>query len=140
MAANQFAKNFIRDRSLAESTEARELIPVMTAIDALLLQDQQLGVINTTGLERLAKKAYGIVAAFKSVEKKDDWKKPVNAAKHWRSKVNEELWRRIDPARAEADDRQFSNRKLEEDIRTEVDRYAQLLKAFAKLEERAKGD
>ena len=47
---------------------------------------------------------------------------------------------RIDPARAEADDRQLGNRKLEEEIRADIDRDTQLIKAFAKLEARATGD
>ena len=68
---------------------------------------------------------------FKSVERKEDWKRPEKAPKNWRSKVNDELWRRIDPGKAGADDVLFTNR-------AEVDRDANLLKAFSKLEERQK--
>ena len=46
------------------------------------------------------------------------------------------MWRRIDPARGGVDELQCSNRKLEDEIRSDVDRDASLLKAFSKLEER----
>ena len=88
----------------------------------------------------MAKKAFAICSAYKMVERKEDWRKPQSAPKTWKSRVNEELWKRIGPNRAEMDEKQFTNRKLEEEIRSEVDRDAQLLKAFAKLEERQKGE
>ena len=100
------------------------------------MHDKSSGIINTIALEKLAKKGFGIVSAFQSVEKKEDWRRPGNAAKTWKSRVNEELWRRIDPAKGGVDEVNFTNRKLEEEIRAEVDRDAAKLKAFAKLEER----
>ena len=100
------------------------------------MQDQALGIINSVALEKLCKRAYAIVAACQTVEKRDDWKKAANAGKGWRSKINEELWRRIDPSRAGADELAFTNRKVEEEIRVEVDRDAAMLKAFSKLEQR----
>ena len=109
---------------------------MMTAIDIIVLQDQSPGAINSVALERLAKRAYAIVVACGSVEKLADWKKPANAGKGWRSRVNEELWRRADPERSGADEMAFTNRKVEEEIRTEVDRDAAMLKAFSKLESR----
>ena len=106
-------------------------------MDALLLQDQTPGIINSVALERLAKKGFAITCAFKDVTKKDDWKKPPSAPKSWKSKVNEELWKRIDPSRGGVDELNFANRKLEEEIRGEVDRDAAMLKAFKKLAERS---
>ena len=91
-------------------------------------------------LERLAKKGFGIICAYREVERKDDWKKPPSGPSSWKSKVNEELWRRVDPGRAGADEASFTNRKLEEEIRSEVDRDAAMLKAFQKLEERSRQD
>ena len=70
------------------------------------------------------------------MERKDDWRKPPNAGKQWRSKVDEELWRRLDPAKANIDELSFVNRKVEEEIRAEVERDASILKSFAKLRER----
>ena len=86
----------------------------------------------------MAKKGLGIVSAFRAVETKDHWRKPANGGKTWKSRVDEEMWRRIDPVRGGQDELQYSNRKLEEEIRGEVDRDAQMLKAFSKLEERRK--
>ena len=129
-----YAKEFVKNRGLAESSDARELIAVLSAIDSMLLQDQAPDTINSVALERLAKKGFGIISAFRDVERKEDWKKPGSAPKGWKSKVNEELWRRIDPARAGADETSIVNRKLEEEIRGEMDRDAALLKAFSKLE------
>ena len=58
------------------------------------------------------------------------------AVKQWRSKVDEVLWRRLDPAKANIDELSFVNRKVEEEIRAEVERDASILKSFAKLRER----
>ena len=107
---------------------------MLAAVDALLLEDGQADAINSVALEKLAKKGYGIHQAFFEVEKEEHWRKN-DKAKGLR-RVNEELWRRIDPARSGKEDQIFVNRGVEEEIRGEVDRDAQLLKAFAKLEER----
>ena len=131
-----FAKDFVRDRQLSDSSEARELISVMAAIDAMVLEDCTPGVINSVALERLAKRGFGIHSAFRLVERKEDWRKPPNAGKQWRSKVDDEMWRRIDPARANVDELSFVNRRVEEEIRGEVERDAAILKSFAKLRER----
>ena len=135
----RFAKDFVRERALGDCNEGRELIPIMAAIDSLLLHDKQPGAINSISLEKLAKKGYGIFVAFQNVEKKSDWKKESNAPKGRTSKVNEELWRRIDPGRAGNDEMAFTSKKLEDEIRGEVDRDANLLKAFAKPQERQRG-
>ena len=134
----QFAKDFIRDRGLGDCNEARELIPVMAAVDSLLLYDRQPRVINSISLEKLAKKGYGIYVAYMAIERREDWKKTDKSPKNWSSKVNEEMWKCIDPSRGGADELSFTNRKLEDEIRSEVDRDANLLKAFAKLQERQK--
>ena len=129
-----YAKEYIRDRHLAKCDEARELIAVLAAIGALLLEDTQPDVINSVALEKLAKKGYGIHQAFFDCEKEEHWRR--NDKQKNLRKVNEELWKRIDPARSGKEDQIFVNRGVEEEIRGEVDRDAQLLKAFAKLEER----
>eukprot|EP00974_Lingulodinium_polyedra_P007579 721278-Lingulodinium_polyedra.AAC.1 len=73
----------------------------MAAIDAMLMEDQQPGVINSVALERLAKKGYGIFCGFRDCEREDDWRPKDKKTK---SKINEELWRRVDPARSGAED------------------------------------
>ena len=134
----QFAKDYIRDRGVGDCNEARELIPVMAAVDSLLLYDRQPRVINSISLEKLAKKGYSIYVAYTAVERREDWKKTDKSPKNWSSKVSEDIWKRIDPSRGGADELSFTNRKLEDEIRGEVDRDANLLKAFSKLQERQK--
>ena len=46
------------------------------------------------------------------------------------------LWRRLDPSKLSDDEQVFVNRQVEEEVRTEMDRDASLLKARQKLEER----
>ena len=106
----------------------------MAAIDAMLMDDQVPGVINSVALERLARKAYGLYLGFKDCDKEEDWRPGKDSKK--KGNINEEMWRRVDPARAGVDEQSFSNRAMEEEIRTEVDREAAVLKAFSKLEER----
>ena len=48
------------------------------------------------------------------------------------------MWRRGDPSRAGLEELSFVNRAAEDEIRSEVDRDAQLLKGFSKLEQRWK--
>ena len=141
LTAKAYGKEFIRSRQLGNNGEAREVIPILAAVDAMVLDDQTPNAINSIALERLCRRGYGIIAAHKSVEKLDDWKRPGNAPKTWKSKVNEEIWRRLDPSRGNADlpaaeELGFTNRRLEEEVRREVDRDASMIKAFSKLEER----
>ncbi len=65
-----------------------------------------------------------------------DWRKPKDAKKDWRSKVDFVLWRRLDPSKLQDDEMTFVNRQVEDEVRTEMDREAALLKARQKLEER----
>ena len=83
----------------------------------MLLEDEVKDAINSVSFEKLCRKAYGIASAFREVEKQEDWRKPTSAPKTWRSKVNHELWKRIDPARSGAEDAQFANRRLEDEVR-----------------------
>ena len=70
------------------------------------------------------------------VEKKDDWQKPDGkAGKNWTSKVDYEEWRRVDPVRGNKDELMYINKKVEEEIRSEVERDASMLKAKKKFAE-----
>ena len=89
-------------------------------------------------IERLGRKAWGIVSAFEKVKCEQDWKK-MGSAKNWHSKVDFEAWKRIDPGREGRDDHIFINRKAEDEMRGEMDREAQWLKVQQKLTDRAKG-
>ena len=82
--------------------------------------------------EKMVRKAYGIVLAYKEVKKKSDWQKPQGAAKNWSSRVDQEAWRRYDPGYEEKE-HLFINRRVEDEVRSEMDRDAALLKARSKL-------
>ena len=104
----------------------------MAAADAILLKDRPPGVINSIGLEEVAKKALGIFKAYRLCTTRSDWERPTGT-KTWKSKVDEELWKRIDPAMAGVDDLEFTNRPAEDEIRQEMDREASIAKARTKL-------
>ena len=73
------------------------------------------------------------------VSTKNDWLRPSGAAaKGWKSKVEWDEARRIDPQLARDEDT-FRNRELEQETRTEIEREALLLKARNKLNEHQKG-
>jgi hypothetical protein len=58
----------------------------------------------------------------------------LNGAKAWKSKVDMEMWRRTDPG-LEDQEHIFVNRKVEDEMRGEMDREASMLKAKLKLSE-----
>ena len=134
----KWARSFILQRSAGKSHAIKELIPTMMAIDTMLLIDREPGLINRVALERLSRKALGTVEAWKKVEVEADWNRPANAGKAWRSKVNYEEARRIDPAMA--DESLFKLRKLEDEVRHETEREANLLKARHKLDKHKEGE
>jgi hypothetical protein len=134
--AKSWAKKFIKERELGDFSEARDLIPAMAAVDALILQDRAEDVINSIALERLAKRAYGVYQGCRSVRCANDWRRPKDGKKDWKSKVDFVMWKRLDPSRLADDEQVFVNRLVEEEVRAEMDRDASLLKARMKLEER----
>ena len=129
-----WAKKFVNERQLGDCPAARELIPTMAAADLILLKDRPKGAINSLAVEKIAKKGLGIFKAYRLCRVKSDWERPANA-KAWKGKVDEELWRRTDPAVAGLDDLEFINRPAEDEIRTEMDREASIAKARTKLAE-----
>ena len=89
--AKHWAKQFVKERELGDFLEARDLIPAMAAIGSLILQDRAANVINSAALERLAKKGYAIFQACRAVRSEKDWRRPKDAKKDWRSKVDPDL-------------------------------------------------
>ena len=85
----------------------------------------------------MTRKAFGIVSAFEPVKKRNDWQRP-SGAKTWQSRVDYDAWTRIDPARLP--EKAYVNRRMEDEIRAEIDRDAQLQKAKNKLAEQRKLD
>ena len=112
--------------------EAREIIPACGSLDTIFLTDKTPNAINQITTERLARKIMGIKAGCQAVEKESDWKKPGNA-KSWKTKVDRQMWERIDPMLNDKD-HIFVNRKAEDELRTEMDREARMLKARSKLD------
>ena len=102
----------------------------------MILEDGSPGIVDSAALERLAKRGCGIHSAYRSMEREDDRRKPPNAGKQGRSEVDEEVWRRLDPAKVNIDKLSFVNRTVEEEILAEAERDAAILKSLAKLRER----
>ena len=129
--AKAVAKEYIKERELGDCDEAREMIPASASLDAIFLVDQVPGAISQVGTEQLVRKIFGIREAFKKVKGVSDWKK---TGKNSKVKIDYEQWRRIDPAKVDAE-HIFVNRKVEDEIRSEMERDASILKAQAKLAE-----
>ena len=136
--AEKWSRGFIAQRSATKSHTIKEMISVMMAIDTMILVDREPGVINRIALERLCRKALGIVESWRQVECEADWSKPAAAPKSWKTKVRYEEAKQFDPYMV--DDSVFRIRKLEEEVRGEVVRGANLLKARNKLEKQTGGE
>ena len=135
--AKQWGKDWLALKGLGDSHEARDILPTLATVDTIFLHDKQPGAINMISTERLGRKGYGIITAFRDVKKREDWQKP-SGQKSWTTKVDYEGWRRVDPL---YEDREhlFVNRKVEEEVRQEMDRDAAMLKAKNKLTAQSKG-
>ena len=83
-----WSRDFLRDRELLDCFLARELIATCFAMDLMILTDMESGLLNKVGFERLARKAYGLVQAFKLVQSRSDWMKPKSAPSGRKSKVD----------------------------------------------------
>ena len=99
----------------------------------MILEDGSPGIVDPAARERLAKRVCGIHSAYRSMEREDDRRQPPNAGKQGRSKVGEELGRRLDLAKANIDEPALVNLEVEEEIFAEAERGASLLKFFATL-------
>jgi hypothetical protein len=136
--ARIWAKEWVKAKEVGDHGGARDLIPTMAAVDSLVIVDRQPEIINSVALERLARRGWGIAKGFQHVTCRADWQKPSGKDKSWVSKVDNETWKRVDPSREHSDvDFTFINRLAEDEVRTEMDRDAALLKARNKLEERS---
>jgi hypothetical protein len=135
--AKTWAKEWVKERQLGDCSEAREIIAVAASIDSIFLQDQVQGAINQLNTEKMARKMMGIKMAFQDVRKESDWRKPAGSKSGWKERIDREMWKRIDP-NVEEVDHIFINRKAENELRSEMDRDAAMLKAKAKLSDRTK--
>ena len=97
----------------------------------MLMTDRQKGLLNQVSFERLVRKGYALVRAYRNVNSKDDWSRPKDS-KAWKSKVDWEAARRLDPQLAEEGTlRVFA---AEEEVRKAMGRDAQLVKARTDLD------
>ena len=135
--AKAWAKQWLKDKELGECDQAREILPPAASMDALFLVDRVKGAINHVGTEKKARKIHGIKMAFDKVTKQADWKKGSSNAKNWKSKIDEEMWSRYDPEKLDQT-HVFINRKAEDEVRGEMEREANLMKAKNKLLEQSR--
>ena len=102
-------------------------------MDAMIMTDTESGLLNKVGFDRLARKAYGLVQAYRVVQNKGDWLKPKSAPQSWKSRVDWNAARQYDPS--------FHLEGVpvvvgaQEEVRKEQEREATRLKAKAKLAE-----
>ena len=92
--AVSYAKNWLREHSLANNVPAQEMISIMEAVDDSILMDQR-DVINSLAFEKLIRRAYGLERAFEDCWKESDWKRP-DGKKTWTTRVKWELCSRYD--------------------------------------------
>ncbi|CAK0805132.1 unnamed protein product, partial [Prorocentrum cordatum] len=128
--AEAWARDFIRDRGLSDCHAAREMIAAFAAVDTMLMTDRQRGLLNLVSFERLARKGYAIVRACRNVNSRDDWSRPKDA-NNWKSKVDWEAARRLDPQLA--DESTIRVMSAEEEMKKAMGRDAQLMKARSDL-------
>ena len=101
----------------------------------MIMSEEEVGLLNKIGFEKLARKAYGIVQAFRNASSRNDWLKPKNAAQGWKSKVDWMAARQYDPSLKMESIPVVVG--AEEEVRKEQGREAALLKARSKLAEQA---
>ena len=129
-----WAERWLRDHGLSENSHARELKAWMKTLDSLLFGDEPLpNFVNQVCVERLGKKALGLMHAFKACQSPDDWRRPQGKkdGSKWTSKVDWEAAKRIDPELA-SQDTGFRMRHLEDEIRKELTREAMVKMAAVK--------
>jgi hypothetical protein len=133
--AKEWAKEWVKEKGLRECDETRAIIPACASLDATLLVDQVPGAINQVSIEKISRKVRAVKSAHKEIKKEADWKRPVGS-KVWNSRVDLELTKQIDP-HVEDVDHVFINRRAEDELKTEMNRDAAMVKAKAKLAERS---
>ena len=104
------------------------MVATFSAVDTMLMTDRERGLLNKVCFERLVRKGYALVRAFRNVQCRADWSKPKDA-KSWRSKVDWEAARRLDPQLVE--DGTITIMSAEEEIRKTMSRDAGILRARA---------
>jgi len=92
-----WGRDFLMKRQLMQCFPARELMASLSALDSIILSDREKGALNKVAVEKLARKAFGLVKAYEPVRVEADWKRPRGDAKNWRNKVDWMVARKVDP-------------------------------------------
>jgi hypothetical protein len=130
--AEEHGRIFLRAHGLEDCALAQELISGLCTLDRLLLIDRKVGFINDVNTEYICRRCYGLERGFENCRVKSDWLKPRNnPPKDWVSKVDWDMVDRYDPSSQKSS--LLQSRAAEDEVRAEIDRDAQLLKARNKL-------
>ena len=134
--AVEYGQKWVEDHHLSGCSWSRGYLDALACADRLLLNDRSPGIVNSTSLEYLARKAYGFEAGFALVRQESDWRKPRNAGKDWSTKVDFEIIRRIDPGIQSDFMGGEYMRDTREEMRVEMGRDADFAKVQLKLGQR----
>ena len=107
----------------------------LKALDVIFLEERESGAINRLSVERLAKKALGLIKAYGGVNRLEDWKRQKNAGKDWKSKVNWAEAKRYDPQLTQEEVMRIESNESE--VRKKMEQDALLLKVKLKLEDKS---
>ena len=126
-----------RDRELLDCQPAREMIAGLSALDTMMMVDREAGLLNKVATERLARKVLGLIRAYDRVSCVSDWSRPKGKeGDKWRSKVDWDAARRVDPFLKESE-RSIRIPALEEEVRKSMDQEAIYMRTVQRLEEAA---
>ena len=138
MSGEQYRRNFLRDRELLECQPAREIIAGLAALDTMLMVDEEEGLLNKVATERLCRKVFGLIQAYDKITCMADWSRPRGKdGDKWKSKVNWDAARRIDPFFKQSES-SIRIPALEEEVRRGMDQDATYLRVAQRLEEATK--
>ena len=140
MTGEQYGRSFLRNRELLECQPAREIIAGLAALDTMLLADRDEDMLNKVATEKLARKVLGLMRAYEKVNCVADWPRPRGRdGEKWRSKVDWEAARRIDPF-IRSLDTAIRIPGLEEELRRSMDQEAAYLRVAQRLEDATSGN
>ena len=132
-----YATIFLQEHGADTCNLAKGMVDAMSCIDNMLFIDRTPDLVNLISTEYLCRKAYGFELAFLACKEKSDWHKPAKAGAGWTSKIDWEMWRRIDPG-AQPDMLQGDFLTgVKEEVKSEMSRDADLLKVKLKLSDRS---
>jgi hypothetical protein len=113
---------------------ARDIVAGRSAIGTMMIIDRQPGLLNKVSVEKICRKVYGLMRAYRDVQVAGDWKRPKGGGNNsWKTKVNWHEAKMIDPGLAEGRDVHMP--EVDEELRKEMDREASILKSRTKLAE-----